>query len=249
MWQSQVDKFVKEFTDLGKIFTAYDVTKAVQEEQLNSGITQPTRHLEMRNYIHDKVCAVSGYMRKLQSLPNGVEAYQYKPMATGGLISNSVGNIPVNFNVSASKFLSAVDDAANKLGVNNPPTPKTGFTLNQVQQVATKPLGLIAPFSQINAATQKFYICKPDKRGSISIPNALVRKLPANTEKVDVFYSLKGNLFIEPNSGSIPNVGNFITSYTIDSHRNVRVTRKTLNKLNKSGPYSVSFLSGEITIE
>lgn len=211
MWQSQVDKFVKEFTNSNKVFTAYDVTKAVQAEQLNSGIKQPTRHLEMRNYIHDKVCAVSGYMRKLEKLPNGGEAYHYKPV-------------------------------------------------NPVQQVTTKPLGSVAPykafvpvsFSQsVNSVNNPptTQLCNRDKRGSISVPSRFVTQLAPTAERVSVYKDSQGKLFIQPDNFPHKQQTDYITSYTIDSHKNVRVTKKTLSNLSHNGPYQVSLDNGEITVE
>lgn len=73
----------------------------------------------------------------------------------------------------------------------------------------------------------------PDQRGSISIPKSMIQKL--HPERIYVYQDSNSLLLTTPRTGN-----SCKTSYTVDSHGNVRVTKKTLSLIGLSDSYEIS---------
>jgi len=209
---SLIDEVVSQKVSDGEMFTAYDVTLAVQELLKKSGLFDHTqhRHKYIKNDVHRsaETAVLSGqYSRNLQNVGAPTPANVYFP----------IGKDPSNY-----VPLTRTDAPQSQKQDSSVAGPHT----------ITIP-ALMAPEVD-DDGDGSFVDRKPDARGTICVPAFLLRAVGFKPQ--DVAYTLAGT----DSTGAYLSVSNnkangHMVSYTVDHACNVRITKATLDYAGLNG--------------
>jgi hypothetical protein len=210
-----IDDAVAQKTRDREMFTAFDISLAVQEnlKSQNQFDHNQHRHRHLKNDIHrslNTAVASGAYSQSLQDVGAGTPAFVYYP--AGG---NPSSYVPLKRTDAPKAALTA--NASGPHSINVPMTSVIA----------------VAALVNDNDGDGLDVDRKPDARGTICVPSFLLRSVGFNPG--DMAYAVagkdsKGNYLIvgPPNTDSV-------TTYTVDHSCNVRVTKSTLDYAGLNG--------------
>jgi hypothetical protein len=210
----------------GELFTAYDISKCVQDEEKAQGLPF-TRHLEIKHDVHNTIDP--------HLLDNGgTYARTLIPVATPRpWLYHPQGADPMTY----IPFGQTQPIGQNPQGVAPTPAPQL------------LPSGIMQPAPADDGDDDGFDNRSPDARGTLCVPSQLLHEagmLPGN--KVVVVAETCGDqavLIVRKQTGS--DTG--LTEYTVDSYGNVRMTAFTLTQGKLPGPlYSFEGKTAEVYV-
>lgn len=195
-----INEVVLEFVNDGMMFTAYEVSKEVQNRSLQRDM-EFVRHLHMRDNVHEALeCFVDGirYLKKLHDVGADIPANLYYPVG-----SNPDQYMPLSRSSPKAKNIPSI-------------------TVTTVQPSSTSPsIALLPAMTNITSMPGGR---KADSRGTLCIPNSQVRELGFSARDTAYAYMTEaGTLVIARQPAPVDN-----TAYTVDDNLNIRVTASTL---------------------
>jgi len=199
-----------------KLFTAYDVTKALRNEQ---GLT--VNHWEVRKVVHymfNDGDMPSHMMRESRSVGGGRTAFVYMPTwrASDTYDPDDLGG--------------TADPTTGSPTTTAPTTPTTPTT------TPTQPPLPSTPSSTPDGRHGT------DKRGRLCIPNEMTRKL--NWKKGNIISVLKdnGRLAIQQAGGNAtpPVSATVVATYMLDKSDNVRLSKTVIGEIGQSGHFDIN---------
>ncbi len=209
-----VREVVQDFTDQGKTFTAFDVSVNTRVRATAKGLPF-VRHNDMKEEIHnamDQFLLCGAYEKSLQDVGAPTKAFVYCPK----------GSDPSAY----------VPQARNGGTPNHAPAPVAP---------AAPPVSNAAP---ANGSTDgdDGDGRKPDARGTVCIPNYLLRTAGLKPADQAVVWNEKdGNADVLCVGKAVPAGQNALASYTVDYHGNVRVTKHVLEAANLGSVQAFDF--------
>jgi len=226
---STIEEVVRSKVQSSEMFTAFDVTLAVQAALKANGSFDANehRHRHLKNDVHNIVESfVSGgqYSRNLQNVgaptnafvyyPNGGDPATYVPIARNDGAA-PVANDPYTITVPARAPIQPLQVAA-AVAAQISPVPQTDNDGDGLDNVGRT----------------------PDARGSIIVPSYLLRSV--NFVFNDSAYvRADGNTLVV--SHVTPTDGSTYTTYTVDHSCNVRITKAVLEYAGLSNAASFDF--------
>jgi len=222
MCNAQVQQLINTVVDQkianGELFTAYDISKCVQDEEKAQGLPF-TRHLEIKHDVHSAIdphlLDNSGtYVRTLIPVATP-RPWLYHPQG-----ADPMSYIPFGQTKPIGQHPQAADPSTCYI-----PAPQTKLL----------PSGVMQP-SLSDDGDDSFANRSPDARGTLCVPSQLLHEagiLPGS--KVVVVAETQGAkavLVVRKQTGS--DTG--LTEYTVDSYGNVRMTAFTLIQGKLPGP-------------
>lgn len=211
-----IDEVVDQKVNQNEMFTAFDVSLAVKELAQQRGVT-PERHRHMKGAIHqamDQYTSSGLYARQLHDVGAPTQAFLYLP----------AGADPNNYVPQQRK------DAPQPATT---PAPAPTATSAPAPATTTPPVGLSAIDTDDGDQTDTVGR-KPDQRGTLTVPNYLLRA--AGFQPKDVAYVTSRDdggeqvLVLTKRATTSP-----ITTYTVDYATNVRVTNTVLGSAGIGG--------------
>lgn len=206
--QNRVDDQVT----VGSMFTAYDVSVAVQD----SGHRE--RHVNMKHVVHEMWDGgeMTGYDRTLIPTPAGVDAWLYHPK--GADISGYKPQARRGVAQSHGKPMSVQDFYG--------------------QGKAMPPSGIATSPAVVDDDEDDGDAWKPDARGSLTVPAATLRAIGCSPGDCVRVFNDGGNVMVEKTAAAADD--DYV--YTVNTNLNARITKGTLEKVQaKQGPNGYEF--------
>jgi hypothetical protein len=211
-----IERVVDEKIQRDEMFTAFDVSLAVKDLARSEGV-QEERHRHMKGAIHqemDQYTATGHYQRTLQDVGAGTPAWLYFPATA-----------------DPSQY---VPQQRRDVPQQPATTPTTPTVAPSAQPVAAG-FAAVDPTDTDDGDQVDSVGRKPDARGTLTVPNALLRAAGFNHHDTAYVTSRtddqgRPQLVITKRATSQP-----ITTYTVDHAENVRVTKKALQDAGFGG--------------
>lgn len=205
--QSVIDSIVDSKVQSGELFTAFDVSLEVQRDLKASGSfhSDNHRHRNIKNDVHksiDRYLRNAQYERQLCDVGASTDAFVYYPQGC-----DPSSYVPLTRN-------DAPVSNSNPYVINTTPT---------VVPVVSTPVVSSANDGGTDDAGDGR---KPDARGTVCVPNYLLRNAGFSSGDTASVYSGKDDLGNDclVISKQVPAGVGPLTTYTVDSYCNVRIT-------------------------
>ena len=225
--QNLIEEVVTEKVDADELFTAFDISLAVQDRAKATGV--PTeRHRHMKNSIHTELqqyLDTQVYSRSLQDVGAPTQAFVYYP--TGSDPSAYVPRSRSDSSPQPSQRKQLGDTGSRPTSV-----PSAAPAVSPAGVALAQHLGASSSSDSDDDGDQRDTSGRsPDGRGTLAVPvNVLAA---AGFKPYDVAYATavdyQGKPAISLTKQAVPGKDN-LTAYTVDSYGNVRVTDSILQK-------------------
>lgn len=235
--QSVIEDVVTQKVTNSEMFTAFDVTVAVQNRLKTAGSFDPAqhRHRNLRNDVHSAVDRITtslaqvgqnAYDRQLQDVGAPEQAYVYY----------RVGSDPANYVPMTRNDKPAIANDPFTIQITNAPAP-------------VPVVGQVDPTNLANAASDSLALAQmqqtpvdnktgnADARGTVCVSRILIENAGMKPGDTAVCYIGKDDLnrdavVLVSRQNAAPYIANSVTSYTVDSHGNIRVTEAVFKQAN-----------------
>lgn len=222
--QSVIDSIVDSKVQGGELFTAFDVSLEVQRDLKASGSfhSDNHRHRNIKNDVHksiDRYLNTAQYERQLRDVGASTDAFVYYPQGC-----DPSSYVPLTRN----------DSPVSTPVVNSP------YVINIPASVPQTVVAPVVTSSNDGGTDDAGDGRKPDARGTVCVPNYLLRNAGFSSGDTASVYSGKDDLGNDclVISKQVPAGVNPLTSYTVDSYCNVRITNSVfVNTGNVSTSY------------
>lgn len=203
MLKNYLKETVQEFVKKGEDFTAYEVSRAMNDRLISEG-EDPIRHLLIRDIVHEILNEFinNGELDKISGMYKGYRCQIYSPIC---------------------KQTRKVNDGAGNAAVMTKDGPKTGKLSNILNDNAKNLVNLTFGPDTPSPHSNRAMLVNKTKYG-VNIPAALCRYAGIKTGLTVV---VNGN-FVQ-NYGQHKLRQN--RSYTVDKHNEVRLTNAALNDM------------------
>jgi len=216
--QSVIDSIVDNKVQSGELFTAFDVSLEVQSDLKSSGTFDSDihRHRSIKNDVHksiDRYLKNAQYNRKLCDVGAPTDAFVYFPQGFDPLtyVALSRNDTPVP---DPFVIITAPAVASNTLAY---PGVITSANVDKV-------IAIGSDGGSDDAGDGR----KPDARGTVCVPNYLLRNAGFSPLDVVAVFSGKDDLgndcLVIGKQVQVPSGVTPLTHYTVDSNCNVRIT-------------------------
>jgi hypothetical protein len=216
--REKVDEFVQE----KRLFTAYDISKAVQAE-LKSQDLPFERHRDLKGDIHQEVsaCLATGnYVQTLHDVGAPTRAFLYLPQDAdpNDYVPQDRKDTP-KADAGASQTQAVAGTAAKPFASQDDDDKGSGLRRTIV--------GVTDQKSDDDEGDEVDSGRKPDARGTVCVPNHVLRAAGFGHRDVVYVTNDNGNVKLVKQLGTNDQK---LATYTVDYSNNVRITAKTLEK-------------------
>jgi hypothetical protein len=223
---STIEEVVRSKVQNNELFTAFDVTLAVQTALKGNGTFDANvhRHRHLKEDVHNVVeTYVSGgqYQRNLQSVgaptpafvyyPTGGDPSKYVPLARNDGPAVTPANDP--YTITVPKTSASATAVASPATTYNPTANNVGDGLDNVGR-------------------------SPDARGTLTVPSYLLRAAGFGFNDQAYVYADGNRLVVSKQQPPSPTTS---TAYTVDHSCNVRITKAVLEYAGLSQVASFDF--------
>jgi len=199
------------------MFTAYDIMQNVREAfsgQLYYSVYRDEIHRLMQSYI-----TYSSYSKTLREIDGDKEAFVY----------HHVDDNPYDYSIDIDTPLDT--DFGVDSNDNIEVTVHSHLDTSNIYLDGSNISNLYRKPNNATVKSDNIKYCKIGSRGDICIPKDFVSKIKNSLSKISVYES--GSKLVLSSDPKFRH--DFITSYTVDSSGNIRVTRKALDKIGIAG--------------
>lgn len=213
-----ISEVVRDWTSQELLFTAYDVSKAVQRLQKDRSLPFE-RHIHMKQDVHNEVThyLASNYRSRIQSIGTPVPPWIYYPEGSDSNvyvlhITAKNGGGPCNASGDAVDTITTPQPVANP--ANSAAVTAATNSITSINIVPTLPEGAR----------------RGDARGSLVVASSLLRDAGfAPKDQAWIFSIVHDNKpALRISKFQNPNDPDPLTNYTVDYHNNVRITETIL---------------------
>ena len=234
-----ISEVLDTFMENDRMFTALDVSRAVQETLKKRGVAVE-RHSEMKREIHAQMMPFVDtgiYEKTTVNVDTAVNPFLYYPAGADPKLWFK------------STLISAKVPPQTNSGIKNA-TQDNAKTKNATQDAKTKKDTQSKSRLSTHIANANEPVTKTIKtKSKLGIPNLLVREIGLSRKSSAAYvFRMNGNVYVRKDSQR-PNGGDVVTTYRVDAFDSVRITRSVLNDAGLTGPsFTMKIVDDEIEI-